>query len=258
MTSEIGVLIVLAVLAVAVMALAWRDARKSEPADDVAVEPASSVRGPERVTVVAAAVQAPAPQAEQSAIPIVPEPDEMLTAFAVASTIDAPADEPITSAQDAAPIDAIQLGPPMERSDAASAPAVAASTLAPVRRPMSPPLPLDLVRLTSFNHREPVVVPLGTHLVTASGATIRTLVEAIVPSATDAEPGSVDVAVQVVGSRPAGFESGSVVDVGQIDLVTAIVSALPPTRAPRIPGAPPPGSSPQPVWMQSVRRQGDG
>jgi hypothetical protein len=182
----------------------------------------------------------------------------MLTAFATTTTTEAPTEEPVTSGQEEAPVDAIQLGPPIHLGPPADDSGSAAAAFASAARPKIPPLRLDLARLTSQNRREPVVAAAGTYLVTDSGATVRTLVGVVVPCATDAEPGSIDVPIEFVGKRPVGFESGSVVDVGQIDLVTAIMASLPATSAPRAQGAPPPESSPQPAWMQGTRNQGNG
>ena len=258
MATEIGALVALTILALAVMMLALRQARApaddSEPAEAVADEPVAAVPAPEPVALIAATVHALAAQTERSAITIVPEPDAMLTAMAASSVIEAPSEKLATSGRKASRIDVIQLGPPIERSTSAPARVLVSATTA-----MISPARRDLVRLTSHNRREPVVAPTGTALVTASGATIRTLEPAVVPCATDAGPGSADVPVQFVGSRPVGFESGSQVDVGQIDLVTAILSWLPPTAAPLVRGTPPPESSPEPIWMQGdSRRRGAG
>jgi hypothetical protein len=132
--------------------------------------------------------------------------------------------EVTSSEREAASSDAIQLGPPIDRP-AVTTPAPAAA----VRR-LIPSSRRDLVQLTSRNRLQPVVAPPGTLLVTESGALVRTLERSVVPSATDAGPGSALAPVQFVGARPAGFESGQVVDVAQIDLVTAIMSSLPRAR----------------------------
>jgi len=190
-------------------------------------------------------VPAPAAQSQQGAIPIVPEPDPILTALAASSSTE----EPVTSGREETPSDANKLGPPIERSALATPPRTSAATrLIPSSR-------RDLVRLTSRNRREKVVAPPGTLLVTDSGAMVRTLERAVVPCATDAGPGSAVAPIQFVGSRPVGFESGQVVDVGQIDLVTAIMSSLPPPVATPVRAVPPPASSePPPTWMQHDSR----
>ena len=163
---------------------------------------------------------------ELSAIPIVPEPDAMLSLIAEPSGEQAPTEEVTRSrsARRQASSDAIQLGPPIER------PAVTTPAPASAVRRLIPSSRRDLVRLTSRNRLQPVVAPPGTLLVTDSGVMVRTLERSVVPCATDAGPGSALAPVQFVGARPAGFESGQVVDVAQIDLVTAIMSSLPRAR----------------------------
>jgi hypothetical protein len=245
MTFEIGVLVALGVLALGVLALAWRDARRSDSgiADDVPDGALALAPGPEPVALLAPAVleptvaepepavpgpaidEAATPVSERSPVEIVPEPDQLLTALAASQVGEGPTEEPLKPEDAGAPVEAIQLGPPAEPS-ASAAPALGWAASRPIV-----PLRLDLVRLTSHNRRERVVAPAGTHLVTDSGALIRTLVEVVIPSATDAGPGSVDVPIEFVGARPTRFKSGTVVDWGQIDLVTAIISPRPRTGA---------------------------
>jgi hypothetical protein len=224
---EYGALAALTVLAVVVVLLAVRQARtasnESEPAEDV-IDDWGAVQGPEPVALIAGIVPAPAAQRQQSAIPIVPEPDLILTGLAASSVDETSEDEAVALGRGDAPSDAIQLGPPIERPSVPTrAPASAATRMVPSSR-------RDLVRLISRNRREQVVAPPGTLLVTESGAMVRTLEQAVVPCATDGGPGSAVAPVRFVGARPAGFESGQVVDVGQIDLVTAIMSSLPRAR----------------------------
>jgi hypothetical protein len=259
MSLEIGVLVGLGVLAVAVMALALRQPSApmetgfAEDEVDEWVPLAPSTEPSASVAATAIASAQPVPSAtrepvatpEPSAIPIVPEPDATLTALAALSASEALTEKARSSEPEAAPADAIQLGPPIVR------PVVAAPTVASVATNRIPSSRGDKVRLTSQNRREPVIAPAGTHLVTDSGAMIKTLEWATVPCATDAGPGWVDVSIQVVGSRPMGFKSGSAVDVAQIDLVTAIVSSVPPAIARPSRGVPPPESSPEPPWMQN-------
>lgn len=253
MALEYGALAALAILALVVMVLAVRQARspsnETELAEDIADGAGISVPGPEPVALVAPTAPARAAPTELSAIPIVPEPDALLTAIAASSLPEAPTHEAVTAGREEAPSDAIKLGPPIERpAFATPARASAATRLIPSSR-------RDLVRLTTHNRREEVVAPPGTLLVTDSGAMVRTLERAVVPRATDAGPGSAVAPVQFVGSKPVGFESGQVVDVGQIDLVTAIMSSLPPAVATPVRGAPPPASSHQaPPWMQRDSR----